>query len=479
MNQSRQGVFTELTLTPANVNASTFGLLHTISADGGQIYAQPLFVQGVTIGTGTYDLLIVSTMNNTIWAFDANSYRLIWKKSLGPTWTGYPNYSGSENSFYPNTPMGCVSTPAVDRANALLYSVCPTSSPAWVLRKINLTNGAILANVSISGQVPGTGDTGDTIIDGQLQFLPAQHLQRPGLVLANGNIYIAFSSFSDEHPWHGWLFAYSQSSLSQVAVWCSTPNGYGGGIWLTGDAPAVDASGDLYLSTGNGDYNGTTNFADSVLKFSSTLSVLDWFTPSNYADMESNDWDATSGQVMLPGDGNVLAADKNFREYVLSTSCMGHLQGTSCSPQLVSIPTTSCPLNNCGIYGGLLYNKTVFIPENAGPVFSYSYSGQLAASPTAQTSASFGHPGARMALSVNGSQNAVLWAVTASSSAFDTAQPGILRAFNPATLSELYNSTTNPGDTLGTFAKMNIPVIEGGKVFVANGDGQVQVYGLK
>jgi hypothetical protein len=480
--QMRQASFQDLTLTPSNVKSSTFGKLESITLDGGQIYSQPLFVQGVTIGTGTYDVVLAATMNNSLWAIDANTYRTLWKVNFGSTWTGYPNYSGSENSFYQNTPMGCVSTPAVDRANGLIYSVCPTSSGEWVLRKIQLSSGSILASVTITGQFPGTGDSGDTVIDGQLQFYSAQHLNRPGLVLANGNVYIAFSSFSDEHPWHGWLFAYSQSSLSQVAVWCSTPNGYGGGIWLTGDAPPVDSSGNIYISTGNGLYDGTADYADSIVKLSSTLSILDWFTPSNYAAMEANDWDATSGQIMLSPDGRVFAADKNFREYVIQAGCMGHLQGSasSCSPQLVSIPTTTCPLNNCGIYGGLFFGNTVYIPENAGPIFSYAYSGgMLAGSATAQTSASFGHPGARIVMSANGSVNAVLWATTAASSAFDTAQAGVLRAFDPVSLAELYNSTENSGDSLGTWAKMSTPVIVNGHVWVATGDGTIQVYGLK
>lgn len=480
--QMRQASFQDLVLTPSNVNSSTFGKLQTITLDGGQIYSQPLFVQGVTIGTGTYDMVLVATMSNTLWAIDANAYTTLWKVNFGGTWTGYPNYSGSENSFYENTPMGCVSTPAVDRSNGLIYSVCPTNTGTWVLRKLRLSSGATISSVNISGQFPGTGESGDTVVDGQLQFYSAQHLNRPGLVLANGNVYVAFSSFSDEHPWHGWLFAYSQSSLSQVAVWCSTPNATGGGIWLTGDAPAVDPSGNIYVSTGNGLYDGTTDYADSIVKLSSTLSVLDWFTPSNYSDMQSNDWDATSGQIMLSPDGRVFAGDKNFREYVVQQNCMGHLQGSnpSCSPQLVSIPTTSCPLNNCGIYGGLYFQNFVYIPENSGPIFSYAYSGgTLASSATAQTSGTFGHPGARIVMSANGQTNAVLWAETATSSAFDTAQPGILRAFNPSTLSELYNSTENAGDTLGTFAKMSTPIVFNGHVWAPTGDGTIQVYGLK
>jgi hypothetical protein len=475
LNQNRQGVFTDLTLTPSNVSAATFGLLHTITLDGPQIHAQPLFVQGVTIGSGTFDLIIVATMNNTVWAVDANALSVVWETNFGATYNTYPRYNVTQNNFYEGSPVGCMSTPAVDRARGLVFVVCAGSGGGLGLHELSLSTGAKLNAINITAQYPGTGDSGDTVIDGELQFFAAQHEQRTGLVLANGNIYVAFSSYNDQHPWHGWVISYAESSLVQQAVYCTTPNGYGGGIWMSGDAPAVDSAGNLYVSTGNGDYDGTANFGNSVIKLSPSLTVLDWFTPSNWMTLESQDIDVSGGRIMLVGDGTLLDADRDYRQYVLSTTCMGHLQGSSCNPQLVTVPGSGA-----GIYGGLYFNGQIFVSASSGSIYNYSYAnGAMAGSPTSSTSATFGHPGARVSLGVNGYNNAVLWATTSTSSALYAAQPGVLRAFNPATLMELYNSTTNSGDALGTFPKFNVPMIVGGYVFVANWDGQLQVYGLK
>jgi hypothetical protein len=479
VNQSRQGVFNDSTLNTTNVAAS-FGRVGTLAVDGGQVYAQPLFVQGVKIGTGTFDLMIVVTMMNSVYAFDANALTQLWHVNFGSPYTAYPRNNVMQNNFYEGQPVGCLSTPTVDRGKGVVFVVCAGATGALSLLELSLANGNTVASVSLSGQFPGTGDSGDTVIDGELQFLPGQHEQRAGLVLANGNIYIALSSYNDQHPWHGWVLAYSEATLMQTAVWCDTPNGYGGGIWLTGNAPAVDAAGNLYLSTGNGDYDGTANFGNSVLKLSPSLTLLDWFTPSNWMTLESMDIDVSSGRIMLPGDGYLFAADRDYRQYVLNTACMGHLQGSeSCVPQLVTVPGSAF-----GLYGGLFFNNTVYVTTDNGPVYSYAYqgSGVLGTMPAAQTSASFAHPGARLAGSAGGNtaiSNAVLWATTCASSSIYTAQPGVLRAFNPVTLAEVYNSTENAGDTLGTFAKFSVPMVVEGKVWVTTGDGTVAVYGLK
>ena len=76
----------------------------------------------------------------------------------------------------------------------------------------------------------------------------ATSMQRAGLVFVNGVVYVAFASNADNFPWVGWLLGYNGTTLAQVTVFCASPSGsQGSGIWLSGEAPPVDASGNLFI----------------------------------------------------------------------------------------------------------------------------------------------------------------------------------------------------------------------------------------
>jgi len=119
-------------------------------------------------------------------------------------------------------------------------------------------------------------------VNGVIKFDPFWYLQRPGLALANGMVYLAFGSHGDAGNYQGWVMAYSAANLQhQIAAFNSTPNGNGGGIWQSGRAPAIESSGNVYVATGNGDFDGVANFSGAILKLSgSGLSPLDWYTPA-------------------------------------------------------------------------------------------------------------------------------------------------------------------------------------------------------
>ena len=96
--------------------------------------------------------------------------------------------------------------------------------------------------------------------------------QRPGLLLSNGVVYIAWAAHGDAPGSHGWLIGYDALTLQQAAVFNTTPNTDLGGIWMAGAGPAADSTGAIYLSTGNGTFDVTSSptrdYGDSVLKFS-------------------------------------------------------------------------------------------------------------------------------------------------------------------------------------------------------------------
>src|SRR5256885_7388823 len=149
----------------------------------------------------------------------------------------------------------------------------------------------------------GAGSSG-----GQVSFDPMLNSQRPALLLQSGHVFISWASYCDFGPYHGWLMSYNAASLLQEAVFNVSPNSFAGGIWMSGNGPAADSSGNIYLATGNGTWNGTDAFGDSILKFQAltatptNLTVLDYFTPHEQSSLDVNDQDLGSGGVMLLPD---------------------------------------------------------------------------------------------------------------------------------------------------------------------------------
>jgi hypothetical protein len=129
------------------------------------------------------------------------------------------------------------------------------------------------------------------------------HHQRSALLLENGHVIIAWASNCDNSPWHGWVMSYNAATLSQEAVFNDSPNGSAGGIWMSGGGIAADSSGNLFLPTGNGTWNGTTDYGDSILKLGppsgGTFPVLDYFAPYDQATLDNNDVDVASGGLVL------------------------------------------------------------------------------------------------------------------------------------------------------------------------------------
>ena len=280
----------ETTLNTSNVNVNEFGRIFSRSLDG-NVYAQPLYMPNVAVpGKGTHNVIYVATMHNTVEAFDADDPSQatpFWQVNLGQT---VPCCS----SGFISPEIGILSTPVIDPASSTLYVVAASfenGSYFHRLHALDITTGQekFGGPVAIEASVPGNGPDsqgGTVTLNSQYQ------LQRSGLLLANGAVYFSYASIDDGGIWHGWLLGYNASNVQQqVAVYNSTPDGNGGGIWQSGRGLVSDANGFVYSMSGNGDYNGTNNFGDSFVKLSPTGTVIDWFTPDNQSTLSLYDED--------------------------------------------------------------------------------------------------------------------------------------------------------------------------------------------
>ena len=269
----------ETTLTPTNVASTSFGLLHTVTLDD-QVDGQPLIVPGVTITAGNsqgiHDVVYVATEGNTVYAIDAHTGAVLLNPNFG---SPVPRPLGCNNNG-PN--VGINSTPVIDLVSNTMYVMVYTNDatgPAYRIHALDL--GSLADKVS-----PQLVIASHTLIDGTtFRFNATYQRQRPGLLLANGNVYAGFGSFCDlgANLSRGWLLGWEAGSLTPLTAnkildtqVTSPHNFFLTAIWMSGYGLASDDSGNILFVTGNSDpsgttYDGVTNIQESVVKLSSDL----------------------------------------------------------------------------------------------------------------------------------------------------------------------------------------------------------------
>ncbi|SEG69056.1 PQQ-like domain-containing protein [Bryocella elongata] len=465
----------ETTLAPDNVNVRQFGMLFKQSVDD-QVYSQPLLVSNLAMSDGTHDVVYVTTVNNSVYAFDANEPNgaaPIWHVNFG---TPASLSDGKFGCADINGSMGIIGTPVIDRARHALYVVALTKSStgyAQRLHALDLATGADLLNSPV-------------IIRAQAFDALAQN-QRPALALSHGMIYVGYASHCDKEPYHGFLLAYDQGTLQQVAALNTTPTGSEGSIWQSGQAPAIDAAGNLYVVTGNGSWDGKANFGESFLRLSPQLKVLDYFTPTNHLELDRKDNDLnSSGATLIPGTPFVLGGGKTGIIYVLDRDHLGHLGDEHAVEHFAATVSHlhSIVYWKSDANGGLLY---MWGQRDRAKVYRLRDGMFTPAPAMSRTDVNDGHPGAMLSLSANGGADGILWAaIHATGDSWHESRPGILHAFDANDINrELWNSLQNPQrDDCGEYSKMAPPTIANGRVYLASfgtantGTGQLCVYGL-
>jgi chitodextrinase len=484
----------ETILNQSNVNSSTFGMLFKETVDD-QVYATPLYVPNLTINGAAHNAVFVATVNNTVYAFDADQGgAALWSRNFGPP----PNHTqvgqacGSYQDFQGN--IGIVGTPVIDESSNTMYFVAKTISGGTftqTLHAINIQTGADRAS-SPSVVIAASGFNAQT------------NNQRPALTLANSKVYIAWASYCDTTPYNGFVMAYTASTLGQAAVLNITSTGGSsgeGGIWQSGQGLNVDSNGNLYAMTGNGTWDGVSNFGESFLKLNPTnLTVEDYFTPSDYGSLNNGDVDLGSGGALLiPGTNLIVGGGKAAIFYLLNTNNLGHETGSdSGAVQEFSIGNAGCGEGK--IHGSPTYYNSsslgplIYVWSDNDYMHEFKFNGSTFPSTTAyinssMTAAECGEPGVMLSVTANGNNDstAIVWGNgVLSGDASHTTEPGILRAFNATNVNqELWDSQQNASrDSCGNFAKYTYPVVVNGKAYLASfgtanaGSGQLCVYGL-
>jgi len=500
----------ETVLTTQNVRNTTFGKVFSYVVDG-QIYAQPLYVPNVSIpNQGVHNVVYVATENDTLYAFDADglSPNILWQVSFidPPTVTTLNCIAlGFVCNVWPIT--GITGTPVIDPSTNTIYVVVRTQQGVNSLQELHaldITTGAekFGGPVSIVATVNGTGSGSS---HGKVLFSTLHDIQRPAMLLANGNVYIAWAGQA-----HGWVMAYNATTLAQVAVFNTTPNGTLGGVWQSGSGLATDSQGNIYFTTGDGTFDASTggvDYGDTVVKMDATLNVVDYFTPMDQAcRLLPNDLDLGSGgPLVLPTQAGsfpdeIIQAGKGGTPcdvwaggvyaapiYVLDRDNMGQYNATQdqIPQELAGSPHGywSNPAYWATSSANYLYASGVDAWGGSGDYLKqYTVSdGMVSTVPIEQSVALF-PVGSTPSISANGTKNGIMWTIMRkdSLSALPGTKPAILYALNATNVSQvLYTSAQNRQlrDQGGCANKFNVPTIANGKVYVGT-QNELDVFGI-
>jgi hypothetical protein len=525
---ARDGANTqEYALTPANVSTATFGKLFSCTVDGA-VYAQPLWVANLTVGGARHNVIFVATAHDSLYAFDADvsPCQSLWQVSLIDTShgatagevtvpSGPTNYLVGQGGGDITPEVGVIGTPVIDPVSAILYVVSKSMNAAGTsfyqrLHAIDITTGSEKSGspIAIAASYPGTGSNGTSVT-----FSPQQQNQRAGLAFVSGTVYIAWASHEDTPAYYGWMmgYTYSGAALHQSATFNDDPNEQtGGGIWMSGGAPAADVNGNLYVLTGNGGLDvANGNYGDCFLQLTGALGVTSWFAPSDQAADAANDNDFGSGggAVVLNLSSApagmprhlVIGGGKDGTLVLLNGDDLGGFSSTDAG----ALQTFNVGAG--GIYGtAAFWNNTLYLASAGASLLAYAFDSSSerftpAAAPvaTSQSAGAYGFPGSTPTVSASGaSGNGIVWALNNTN--YCTPQspacgPAVLHAYDATNLaSELWNSGMVAADAAGNAVKFTVPTVANGKVYVGTRgnntggvygsttiSGELEVYGLK
>jgi len=490
----------ETVLTPVNVSSDRFGKLFSQRVDG-DVYAQPLYIAKLAIpGKGTHDVVVVATEANSLYAFDADSVSgpdagVLWHVSLldaahGALAGATAVDARSDLKCGTIAPqVGITATPVIDATRGTVYvEAFSKENGALVhrLHALDITTGAERSGSPVTITAPTEGEGK---ID--IPFNPVREIDRAGVLLSHGRVYVTYGSGCDRPVYQGWMFAYDAATLAARGAFVTAREHGKAAIWMSGAAPAADSQGNVFVATGDGWFDTASpvprELGDSILKIApqgSGLTLADYFTPFNQLLLARHDGDLGSGGILLlpdqPGSHPhvLVEAGKNGTIYVVDrdTLTAGNLHYCAdCTSDRQIVQEMPAAITG-GVWGTPVYwNNTVYISGSEDVLRAFVLrDGHLQSPPVSASKDVCDYPGCGLSLSANGDHDGILWALQVGSS-----EPSILKAYDARDLKRvLYTSGQHPErDAPGGALKFIIPTIANGRVYVG-GARQLSVFGL-
>lgn len=472
----------EAALAPSSITSTTFGQLFATKVQG-QVYAQPLVV-GSTV--------VIATEDNYVYGLDAASGAIKWQRSVGKPW---PASAIGCADLTPN--FGTTSTGVYDPASGYVYFTTKVDDgpdqlhPNWYMHAVDLATGAERPSWPV--KIVGTPAN-----DPAHPFSPYDVNQRPGLLLMDGVVYLAFGSHCDYGHYVGWVAGVNTGSRA-ISMWSDEAGATSSeaGIWQGGGGLISDGSGRLFVSTGNGvtppDGPGSTppsQLSESVVRLGvgtdGTISAKDFFSPSNAATLDRNDQDLGSGgPVALPDSFGTPAyphlmaeMGKDGRLFLLNRDHLGGKNQKSGGGD--DVVQTLGPYKGVwgkpAIYGG--EGGYLYVVQNKSSMLAFKYgvdgAGKPALSLAGNSSEDFGYTAGSPIVTSDGTTagSGVVWVTNVDG---PSGANGRLCAYAAVPSGNHLNLLRC--FPIGTATKFSTPASSGGRVYAGTRDGIVYGFG--
>lgn len=469
-------------LAPSQVSSSDFGQQFSTAVDG-QVYAQPIVVGSI---------VIVATENNNVYGINSATGAVVWSRNVGPAW---PASAIGCGDLVPN--VGITGTPAYDPVSNSVYFAAKvndgadTLHPHWYLHAIDPATGAERSGwpVSIAGSPTNAPS---------LSFNPYTAMQRPGLLVTGGAVYVAFGSHCDHGPYVGFVLGVNTSSRT-LKLWATEDASSNGkaGIWMSGGGLVSDGPGRILFTTGNGTTpppgpgaNPPGTLSESVVRLTvsgdGSMSAQDFFSPNDAAQLDANDQDLGSGgPVGLPSSFGTAAhphllvqVGKDGRIFLLDRDDLGGRgQGVNGADKVLGV---SGPYNGVwghpAVWGG--DGGYVYTVENQGFLRASKYAvtgtGLPALSSAGTSAGTFGYTSGSPIVTSDGSTSgsALVWVIYSDGS---NGANGQLRAYDAVPTNGVLQLRWSA--PIGTAVKFAVPATDGGRVYVGTRDGHLLAFG--
>ena len=322
LDPQRSNVSEEETgITSANIAQ----LRHVQVTLPGTVDSSPIYLHGVSVDGAIHNTTVVTTTYGKTLAIDADSAKILW------TFTP-PGYSG-----WAGTAQITVSSPLADPDRQFVYA----TSPNGLIHKLSLADG--------SEDRAGAWPVSVTRDATHEKLGAALNIDGPDIVTSTSGY------FGDIPPYQGHVVLIDRASGRLRAVFntlCANRRGLlvpsscqaSDSAILSRGGPVVEpaepgdtrsaripepGSGRILIDTGNGPWNGSTNFGDSVIELAFPgLSLRQSFTPIDQEHLNTSDTDLGSSAPALLGGNRVVLAGKDGIMRVLELS---RLNGRSVS----------------------------------------------------------------------------------------------------------------------------------------------------